>query len=243
MRLPDLLRAAPFPQAAAIVRALVLPLIAVAVPAAAQPSMPKPPAGLTETHRGDLRCAAAFAIVALEQAGGDALPGWPALASRGRTFFADTGERVMREAGVTRDGVRALIGAEVQALQSAADPDAALAGLAQPCLARLDATVAPLRTPTLTECAAIMELAYGEVYGREGLSPAAKDLKILASVLKARAHEAVVAQGRSGDQADAQFAAATDAMGAIAQDKAGGVDRYDIAHCYDLAKPDEKSHY
>ena len=197
-----------------------------------------PPLALNDVQRTDLRCSAAFAIVAMEQAGGDALPGWPPLALRGKSFFADTGERVMREAGLTRDGVRALIAAEVQTLQAAPDPDAALAALAGPCVARLDATVPPLKQPDLAQCAAILDLAYEEVHAREGMSAAARDLKTLAMVLADRQRKSVTSTGGSSEAADRTLAQARGAMAAE-----GAAEQFDIAHCYDLAKPDEKSHY
>lgn len=193
---------------------------------------------LTEVQRTDLRCSAAFAIVAMEQAGGDALPGWPPLALRGKSFFADTGERVMREVGLARDAVRALIAAEVQALQAAPDPDAALAALAEPCVARLDATVPPLKQPDLAQCAAILDMAYEEIHAREGMSAAARDMKTLAMVLADRQRKSVTTNGGSNDAANRALTKARSAMAAQ-----GAVDQFDIAHCYDLAKPDEKSHY
>lgn len=203
-------------------------------PVFAQAPMPT----LTDVQRTDLRCSAAFAIVAMEQAGGDALPGWPPLALRGKSFFADTGERVMREGGLARDAVRALIAAEVQALQAAPDPDAALAALAEPCIARLDATVPPLKQPDLAQCAAILDMAYEEIHAREGMSAAARDLKTLAMVLADRQRKALTAQGATGEAVDRALTQARAAMAAQ-----GVVDQFDIAHCYDLAKPDEKSHY
>jgi len=113
----------------------------------------------------------------------------------------------------------------------------------KPCLPRLDAESPPLKEPTLLQCSAILSLAYEEVHAREGLSPAAQDMKTLASVLSSREHEALVAAGKTGDEADAALAMAHDAMLKEALDDAGGVEKYDIAHCYDLAKPSEKSHY
>lgn len=198
---------------------------------------------LNDDHRAALRCAAAFAIVATEQASGDALDGWPPLAVRGKQFFADTGERVTREAKISREAVRDLIAADVRALQVSADPDAALSALTRPCLARLDAAVPPLLMPDLKRCAAILDLAYEDMHAREGLTPAARDLKTLASVLASREREALIAAGRSGDEADRIVAEGRDAMLAEAGDGKGGIEKYDIAHCYDLAKPAEKSHY
>jgi hypothetical protein len=204
--------------------------------------MAQTPPQLSSQTRDDLRCSAAFAVVALEQSGGDALDGWPPLAVRGKRFFADTGEHAMKEGALSREQVRDLIVAQVQALQTSPDPDKALAALAKPCTARLDATVPPLVTPDLRQCAAILGLAYAEVHAREGMSASAQDLKTLESVLSSREREAVLAAGGSGDDADRTLAEAREVMAAEAKGD-GGVDRYDIAHCYELAKPQEKSHY
>lgn len=227
---------------ALLARVALLPLTVGFVPAQAGAQALAAPQ-LTAQGRDDLRCAAAFAIVALEQSGGDALEGWPPLAVRGKTFFADTGERAMKEGALTREQVRDLIAAQVQALQTAPDPDKALSALAKPCLARLDATVPPLVAPTLKQCAAILGLAYSEVHAREGMSTSAQDLKTLESVLSSREREAIIAAGGSGDDADRTLAEAREAMAAEAADGKGGVDKYDIARCYEFAKPQEKSHY
>lgn len=217
--------------------------LALVASAPSQAAAPAVAPQITLDHRAALRCSAAFAIVALQQADGDAPQGWPPLALRGKTFFANTGQQVLADTGLPREAVRDLIAGEVRTLQSAKDPDAALAALAQPCVAMLDASVAPLIVPDLKQCAAILGLAYDEVHGREGLSPAAQDLRTLVSVLSAREREAMMANGRSGDEADRALAQAREAMTAEAKATQGGVDRYDIAHCYDLAKPDEKTHY
>lgn len=219
---------------------LVQPVAGLAQSAA--PSVPEV-SGLTDDHRAALRCAAAFAIVATAQSNGEALAGWPPLTVRGKRYFADTGLAVMKDAGLGRDAVRDLIAADVRALQGAADPDAALAALAKPCGARLDATVPPLATPDLKQCAAIMALAYEDLYAREGLSPAARDIRTLASVLASREREALIAQGGTGDEADRTLAQAREAMVAEAGDGKGGIDKYEIAHCYELARPTEKTHY
>lgn len=205
------------------------------------------PTGLTEEHRADLRCAAAFAIVASEQERGAPMAGWPPLGLRGMRFFADVGARVVSEAGLTREQVRDVLTADVAAMQqqavSAADPAAPLSAVMPPCIVRLDKAVPPLRTPDLLQCTAILGLAYEDVHAREGLSPAARDLATLASVLSSREREALVAAGKTGDAADRTLAEARDAMLAELSDGAGGVQKYDIAHCYDLARPNEKSHY
>lgn len=223
--------------------ALMPALLFAASPLLAQSSAPSAPASLSQTQRAELRCAAAFAIVAMEQARGQAMPGWPPLALRGKTFFADTGARVMREAGLSREAVGALLTADVQALQTAPDPDAALSALAGPCVTQLDATVPPLKVPDLGQCAAILDLAYEEVHAREGMSATARDLKTLAMVLADRQRKAITSTGSNSAAADMALAQARAAIEADAAAGGAGANQYEIAHCYDLAKPEAKSHY
>jgi hypothetical protein len=230
-------------------RALALSLIAglVAAPGAApaQSSASAAPA-LTAELRADLHCAAAFAVAASEQQRGTAAAlALPPMAVRGKRFFADVGERVLREAGLSRDAVRDLLVADVAAMQRRAtvDPDGELAVQVKPCLARLDETVPPLESPDLAQCAAILALAFDEERARDAQSVAARDLQTLAQVLASRARAAFIAGGATGDGADAALELAIDAMRAEARSRPGGVDNYAIAHCYDLAAPEAKSHY
>jgi len=225
-------------QLSALSLCLPAPVLAQDAPAAPRP--------LTDSRRADLRCAAAFALAASAQARGEAAAqGLPPLRSRGKLFFTRNAEQAMAETGMTREQVRDVLTADVAAIQKQATDgaDNALAATVRPCLPRLDAQVPPLRTPDLLQCSAILALAYEEVHAREGMSTAAMDLKTLASVLGAREHEALVATGISSDEADATIARAHDAMLKEAMDSDGGVEKYDIDHCYDLAKPDAKSHY
>lgn len=214
-------------------------------PAAPAPDLSK----LTMEHRAALKCAAVFAIVASEQQRGlDSALGWPPLAWRGKEYFVRTSARVMDEAALTREQVRDLLVADVAALQKQAndskDPDGTIAPLVKPCLTLLDAEVAPLVKPTLVQCSAILAIAYEAVHTREGMSATAKDLDTLATVLADRARKQFIAEGKSGNEADRALGEARDAMlNEAAGGDGGGTDKYDISVCYDLAKPDPKTHY
>ncbi|MEI6640476.1 MAG: hypothetical protein WCL10_00470 [Novosphingobium sp.] len=226
-----------------ILSAAALILAPASSPIQAAPSQPAAP---DAQLRADLHCAAAFAIAASEQARGSAAAmALPPLAVRGKRFFADTGTRAVEQGGMTQGAVRDLLVAEVAEMQrrAAADPDRELTGAVKPCLARLDAVVPPLQTPDLAQCTAILTLAYEEERMRQPQGSSARDLQTLAQVLASRARSAFIAAGKSGDGADAALEAARDAMRADAAARPGGVDNYDIAHCYDLAAPDAKSHY
>jgi hypothetical protein len=224
-----------------------LSLVLAPLASAQQPAAKPAPIALDADGRAALTCAAAFAIVASEQQRGEqAALAFPPLAVRGKEFFARFGARTMDAAGASREAVRALLEGEVARLQQQAvasgDADATMAAAMTPCVARLDAEVSPLRKPSLSQCAAILALAYEEVHAREGLSPAARDLKTLANVLESRERAALTEQGLTGNAADRRVAEDHDAM--LKQALAtGGVEKYDLRTCYDLARPDEKSHY
>ena len=246
-----------------LTRPLGPPLLAIALLAlttAVQAAPPRPvpaPAAtpadysrLTEDHKAALRCAAAFAVVATEQQRGekDAL-GYPPLAFRGREYFVRVAAQVIDQARLSRDAVRALLVQDVAEMQqqagAIADPAGEIKLVIRPCLDRLEKLVAPLKTPDLLECSAILTIAAAEVHAREGMTATAADLTTLATVLTTRAREAQIAKGKSGNEADAAVEIAHDQMVAATTPgtPGGGADQYDIAHCYDLSKPAAKSHY
>jgi hypothetical protein len=221
-------------------------LLATAATAFAQPAKPSLPV-LDAEGRAALTCAAAFAIVASEQQRGErAALAFPPLAVRGKEFFVRFGARTMDATGASREAVRALLEGEVARLQrqalAAGDADATVAATIPPCLPRLDAEVPPLPKPSLAQCAAILALAYDEVHAREGLSPAARDLKVLANVLESRERKALAEQGLAGSAADRRIAETHEAMLRQAS-TSGGVETYDLQTCYDLAQPEKGSHY
>ena len=119
---------------------LALAAAALAVPAAAQdgPSMSPEQAMM-------LRCSAAFATLAGEQARGD--PGavaYPPMKARGREYFVRATAQLMDALHLTReqiaDRVRAEAAAQQHARAAAADPAAYVQGVLQPCLAGLEAS-------------------------------------------------------------------------------------------------------
>lgn len=241
-------RPAPSAYAAAMFRMTILAALSAALVTTVTPLVAAvPPGPLPDAQlRKDLRCAAAFAIAASEQARGSAAAlALPPLAVRGKHYFADVGERAVRSAGMTQEAVRDLLTADVADMQraAAADPDQELATEVKPCLARLDAAVPPLQIPDLAQCAVILVLALDEERARDAQGPAARDLQTLAQVLASRARTAFIAGGASGDGADAKLEQVREAMRSESLSRPGGVDNYAISHCYDLAAPDAKSHY
>jgi hypothetical protein len=232
-----------------MLRSLIALAAAAPLLAAAEPPAAPPVAKLDAEQSAALACAATFAVVASEQARGvKSAYDWPPLRARGREYFVRVGARTLDQSGATREQVRAWLEADVAALQQRAkasgDPDAVIAAAIRPCLARLDAEVPPLPAPTLAQCAAIVTLAFEEVYAREGLAGAeSRDLKTLATVLESRQRKALQAQGLSGEETDRRIAEAHDAMLKEATEAGPGVEKYDLQTCYELAKPEADKHY
>ena len=226
-------------------------LALVATPLAAQPAPAAPPKlpELDAEQKAQLTCSAVFAIVASDQARGEqAALRFPPLKVRGREYFVRFGAHTIDQTGASREAVKMLLEGEVERLQKLAaalgDPQGTLSRTIAPCLPRLDAVVPPLAKPTIGQCTAILTLAYEEVYAREGIAGGeSRDLKILSAVVESRERKALMAQGLSGDQIDRKVSQEHDRMLKEALDAGPGVEKYDLNTCYELAKPDEKSHY
>ncbi|MEH6790426.1 hypothetical protein [Parasphingorhabdus sp.] len=220
-----------------------LPILMLALlqPAAA------PPVPLDAGQKRDLSCVAILAIIASEQERGvESALAYPLLTERGATYAGLVGERIMADTGRSREQVREAILAAVAAQQamaaSAADPDELLRSEMAACLPRLDAAVPPKPKPDLTQCAGMLQLAYEQVYSREGLSKTAQDLKTLAAVLDSRARDRMRAEGLSGQESDIMLTQGREAMLADARQREAqglGAD-LDIDHCFVLAAPEEK---
>ena len=226
-------------------------LALIAAPLGAQPAPPVPPKlpELNADQKAALTCSAVFAIVASDQARGEAAAlRFPPLKVRGREYFVRFGAKTIDQTGASREAVKILLEGEVERLQTLAaqlgDPQGTLARTIEPCLPRLAAEVPPLAKPTLAQCTAIITLAFEEVYARDGIDGAqSRDLKILSAVLDSRQRKALEAQALSGNQIDKAIALEHDRMRKEAVAAGPGIEKYDLQTCYDLAKPDEKSHY
>lgn len=212
---------------------------------AAQAASPVPAVTpLTDLHRRDMRCAAAFAIIASEQQRNVASAlTYPPLGKRGQQYFADTGQRIMAETGMTKEQVRGELETIVENLQmeavESADPEAVVQSVMTPCLALLDASIPAEEPPTIIQCAAALKIAFEEVFGREGLSPTAMDLQTLAGVLESRARDELRAAGYSGNESDAELVLTKEAILAKAAqvEATGESTNFDYEHCFELAAP------
>jgi len=113
-----------------------------ATPAAAQQAAPAP---MSLEQAMLLRCSAAFAVMAGEQArGAESARAYPALGERGREFFVRASARLMDERNLSRPQVEAALREEASRFQAdaARAPDRArfVDGVMQPCLGVLEAS-------------------------------------------------------------------------------------------------------
>ncbi|GAB5483267.1 MAG: hypothetical protein Pars92KO_30240 [Parasphingorhabdus sp.] len=196
---------------------------------------------LAEIHKRDLSCVAAFAIVASEQERGiESALSYPLLTERGRVYAGQVGERVMVETGQSREQVRDAILAAVADQQAkvknVGEPQEVVAEEMGKCLPLLDTEIPAKPKPTLNQCAAIMQLAYEEVYRREKLSKMAQDLKTLAFVLDNRARETMRGEGKSGNESDVILTQTREEMSVRQKNQT----ELDIDHCFALAAPKKK---
>jgi len=228
---------------------LLLSLQTAAVPAAPAAPAPAPVSApaLTPAQREDLTCAAAFAIIASEQARGvTSALAYPTLVVRGRSYFVATAERIVAETATDDDAVGLALTGIVEDLQAQAaqsnDPAGVVDAIMTPCLAKLDAAVPLPPPPSMLQCAIYLQLAFDEVAGREGDSATARDLKTLATVLESRARDEMRDEGLSGNEADRRFIETREAIDAREKARAPDDDATDVdfEHCFTLAKPAEK---
>src|SRR5690606_22965575 len=92
-----------------------------------------------------LRCSAAFAIIASEQARGDeSALNYPPMGERGKEYFVRSSARLMDELGLTRENLQAMLTSEVVRLREPSGdtdrPGAMIDVVMQPCLLSLEAS-------------------------------------------------------------------------------------------------------
>lgn len=205
-------------------------LAAASTPAPPPPATPAP----TADERAAIRCSAAFALVAGEQARGGAGRYAP-LGWRGREYMVLTGSGLTAR-GWSAAQVAAAMQAAAEDLQGpSSEAQGALDAVMPPCLALLDAAVPPLRQPTLPQCAAILRLAADEQRVLPGGSAEAQRLDAAADEAARRVRSDTLAQSRSAADADAVLAAEAAEVARVAA-LPGGIARYDRRTCFELAK-------
>jgi type IV secretory pathway VirB10-like protein len=202
------------------------------------------PFAATETEQ--LRCVAALAIVAHDQARpdsdyGDVMP----LANRGARFAEVAGQQIVKTSGQSREAVRDRILAEVAAFQKAYPgaavlPDATIKG----CIAVMERVAPALPPPSPVHCAALISLAQGEMQAREGMSTTTSKLAVYAALLTGQARDSLRAEGKTENESDMAIGLARDAILADTAKKqaAGESAEQDFEACFAIANPPKQPH-
>jgi hypothetical protein len=211
-------------------RSIVLLLTGLALCAASQPDVPVAQSPTTRDQH-DLRCAAAFAVVATLQARGDkSATALPPLGIRGKHYLGLVGERLAAERGLTGEAVRDLLTA---AARNVAHDGAA--GVAQACLADLDAIVPQHPAPDAPACLALLDVYAQVLTTRDPDDPLAARLRQESAGLAATAQALLASKGLD---AAAQAAVLDRERARVRQALTGGPatrDADDFAQCRQLA--------
>lgn len=218
--------------ARAMLRSFLPLLVALLLGATVQPGAPMANALIdqkpADQQHHDLRCAAAFAVVALAQAHGDASAlALPPLGLRGKRYLGLVGERVADETGLSGAAVHDLLAAAAKEVMH----DGSVA-VATACLADLDHVAPPRPAPDAVTCLALLGVYADVLAARDSDSALGHTLAGEAAGLAPAAGDALRAQG-------------LDAAAAIEQRRAqvrdalnggpAGIDADDFAQCRRLA--------
>lgn len=212
-----------------MLKSLLLLTFALLLGAATQPASAD---ALTEHQRHDLRCAAAFAVVAVAQTRGDAAAlALPPLGLRGKRYLGLVGERVSTETGLSGETVHDLLAAAAKKVAH----DGAIAA-ATACLADLDDVAPPRPAPDAVMCHALLGV-YGDVLAaRDTDSALGRTLARESATLAPYAHSLLRARGLD----PAGETAAIDQHRAQVREALNGgpavIDADDFAQCRRLAK-------
>jgi hypothetical protein len=198
---------------------------------ASQPSLAAPKA-LSPDQRDRVRCVAALAIVAHDQGRGVAIWGdVPPLQKRGAHFAGTVGQSLMDRNALSKEAVRTLFIDGVAHFQKSKLTTETVSH----CFTRMN----EIDAPALTDCAAMLSLAYDDKRLREGLSADSKSLATYAAVLDGRARDELHKAGRTDAEADIIIGKARERYAASLADQVAKGEEPDLPldACFELARP------
>jgi hypothetical protein len=195
------------------------------------------PPKLSAAQAAQVRCVGALAIVANDQErGAETWEDVPRLASRGAHFAGTVGERLIKDAGMTREQVRDAMVKAVATFQKGGEE-----GLDEKtvtaCIALMDKLNPAPPAPSLPDCAAMMALAYDDATRRKEVAGSVRDLALIAAVLDARAREELRGQGKTEVENDAIIGLARERIEADAK---AGKQLPDTEQCVAFAQPPQR---
>lgn len=208
--------------------------------------MPAPAAArdFTAGERHELRCVAAFALVAYDQQRG--APGWdgfPDLTVRGAHFSDVVRARLAKASGQEDDAIKAAVRTQIGQLQEdavkAEDPQRMTQALVRDCLAQADRIDPPPAEPTMLRCAALASVADQDLRARDGQSDAATAMAMLAAVLESEARKELRAAGKTGPESDTALGLERETVAATRPEDSERVNRNgeELRLCMGLVKP------
>jgi hypothetical protein len=217
----------------------LLPLLLCTIPGPAAAARDFTPA---ETQ--ELRCVAAFALVAYDQQRG--APGWeglPDLTVRGAHFSDRVRARLAKASGQADAAIKAAVRQQIGQLQEAAvkaaDPQALTHGLVRDCLAMADRIDPPPAEPTMLRCAALAAVAHQDLRAQSGQSDATTAMAMLSAVLDSEARKELRAAGKTGPESDAALGLEREAVATTRPDDSERVTRNgeELRLCMGMVKP------
>jgi hypothetical protein len=198
----------------------------------------------TAGERQELRCVAAFALVAYDQQRG--APGWdglPDLTVRGAHFSDVVRARLAKGRGHDDEAIKAAVRNQISQLQAEAiaaeNPQAITHDVVHDCLALADRIDPPPAEPTMLRCAALSAVAYQDLQARDGQSEATTAMAMLAAVLESEARKELRAASKSGPESDAALGLEREAIAATRPDDSARVNRNgeELRLCMGMVKP------
>jgi hypothetical protein len=215
---------------------IVTAFLLIAAPLAAVAN--SPPTSLNTDQAEQVRCVAVLAVASYEQQRG--APGWagfPWLPVRGKKFSGIVGDTLVKDAGLSRDAVKAQIVDQVAALQRRVNPGLELQTLVRSCIPLMDKLVPPKAPPSLPVCAAVVALAAQDATAADAGSVQARQLSNVAAILDAKAREELRMGGNTERENDVILGLEREKI--VAQSKRnrarGEADDLDIEHCFATA--------
>ncbi len=196
---------------------------------ASQPSLAAPkPLALYQQER--VRCVAALAIVANDQTRG--VTSWgdvPPLQKRGAHFAGTVGQSLIDKNALTKEAVRSLFVAGVAAFQKKA--------LSPETVQRCFALMNEIDAPALSDCAAMLSLAYDDQRLRSAVATDNRSLATYAAVLDGRARDELRKTGKTEAEADIIIGKARERYAAqlADQEKQGIEPDLPLDACFEMA--------
>ncbi len=210
---------------------IVVPLLAGLMLGAATPPPTPVQNALTSQDQHDLRCAAAFAVIAVAQTRGDAAAlALPALAIRGKRYMGLVGERLAGSAGLSGETLANLLVNAARSVTQNGAPDVAVS-----CLGDLDRVVPPTPAPDAVTCVAMLDIYAHVLATRNPADPLAVILQHEAASLTPAAQALLGAKGLDPAAAAAAIDLERRRVREALTGGHGSLDADDFARCRHLA--------